>query len=201
MQAYTINQTTHQVLSIQYTYIHTGMWFARGFDKSGRTFCVRAHSTSSWGSFARCAHAASYSGIALKAADFMTFTKVSSEGYLHGKETYHFIDSAWCATFGVCTCHDARVHAQAVWHSKYSSVHAADWPVAISRTCNTADATAPAENACGTSRDSSKFHHSLLGRLPQGIWLDRGEVTAASASGNRSSGRARGTVPPTSDIV
>ena len=69
-------------------YIHTGMWFARGFDKSGRTFCVRAHSTSSWGSFARCAHAASYSGIALKAADFMTFTKVSSEGYLHGQETY-----------------------------------------------------------------------------------------------------------------
>ena len=50
MQAYTINRTAHQVLSIQYTYIHTGMWFARGFDKSGRTFCVRAHSTSCWGS-------------------------------------------------------------------------------------------------------------------------------------------------------
>ena len=33
------------------------------------------------------------------AADLMTFTKARSEGYLHGQETYHFIDSAWYATF------------------------------------------------------------------------------------------------------
>ena len=81
MQAYTINRTAHQVLSIQYTYI-LACGLRAGLTSLGElSVCVHtAHLAG--------AHAASYSGIALKAADFMTFTKVSSEGYLHGQETY-----------------------------------------------------------------------------------------------------------------